>query len=132
MKKTIEQLSRQVAEKISEDNYSQIARELWWILIKQKQYGHMDLLLDEIDEKISSQNNQTKVKIISVSKLDENQKNQICEKLEKKFDSKINVDYEEDPKLLGGFKIISKDSVYDYSYSAKLKQLKHKLVGKNE
>ncbi|OQA52007.1 MAG: F0F1 ATP synthase subunit delta [candidate division WS2 bacterium ADurb.Bin280] len=132
MKKSINQISQIVANKITPDNYRQIAREIWWILTKQRQYGKIEQLIEEIDEKYCASQGCTKLKVISPKELDDEHKDQVQVKLEKIYKGPVNIDFAVDEKILGGLKIISKDNIYDYSYSAKLKQLKQKMVGNNE
>jgi len=132
MKKSINQISQIVANRITPDNYKQIAQEIWWNLTKQRQYGKLEYLIEEIDERYSAKEGRAKIKVISPQELDTSQKNQIQNKLEDIFKKPVNIDFTIDEKLLGGLKITSKMKNFDLSYSTKLKQLKQKMVGKNE
>lgn len=132
MKKSINQISQIVANKITSDNYKQIAQEIWWNLTKQRQYGKLEYLIEEIDERYSAREGRAKVKVTSPQELDVNQKNQIQKKLENIFKKPVNADFAIDEQLLGGLKVTSKMKSFDLSYSTKLKQLKQQMVGKNE
>lgn len=132
MKKTINQLSRLIADRITKDNAGQVAQEVWWTLIRQKQYGRLQQLLDMVDRQLVEKENKLKVELACHKEPTEEELAIIRTKLEEKFDKKIELTTRVDQSLLGGFKIVVDDYTIDLSYKEKLKQLKLKLAGVNE
>ncbi len=69
-----------------------------------------------------------KVKIISAVCLDSDQINAAELALKSKLGKEIESDIATDPLLLGGFKLIIKDRVIDYSFLSNLNRIKHNIV----
>lgn len=130
--KSINQFSQIIADKISKSNVEQMSKEIWWTLIRQKQYGKLDQLLDQVDEKIAKSQNMLRAVVICADEPSPDNIERIKAKLEKKFTKKIQMEIKVDPNLLGGFKILVDDTTIDLSYKTKLSQLKTKLAGVNE
>lgn len=132
MKKSVSQLAQVTAERLSQDNIGVIAKELWWTLIKSKQLGKMEYLIEEIEKKISKKNNKIRAKITFASEPTKQNIEEIELKLKKMFAKDIDINTTVDPSLLGGFKISVDDLNIDLSYREKIKRLKLKLAGVNE
>ncbi len=62
--------------------------------------------------------------IYSSSKLDENSINKISKIIESKINKKIELESIIDPSLIGGFKIILKNDIYDTSINSQLESIK--------
>ncbi len=69
-----------------------------------------------------------KVKIISAVPLDSSQLDATERALKAKLGKEIESDISIDPLLLGGFKLVIKDKVIDYSLRSNLNRIKHNIV----
>ena len=69
--------------------------------------------------------------IYSVDKLSEKQIDELTLALEKKLSKKVYLRPKIDKDLIGGFKIVINDSVYDYSIKYKVDNLRNNLLGGN-
>ena len=132
MKRSINQISQSIADRINTGNVRDIAREVWWILAKNKQLGRLDQLVEEVETRIAKKNNRLRAKIVFAMQPTPRNIEDIKSKLEKRFQKEVDVNTEIDPSILGGFRVSIDDYTIDLSYGAKLKQLKIKLAGANE
>ncbi len=129
MKQTSARLVEEVVSYLNKENVKQIAAELWVILQRQKMLGQIDRITDEVGTAFSLKQGRLRAKVYSQESLSEQQKNQILERLEKKFGKKIDLCPEVNKDLMGGVKVQIGDEVFDASYISKLQQLKQKLEG---
>jgi len=60
--------------------------------------------------------------------MDEKIKKSIVQAFEKRFNKKFNVVFQDDRSLLGGFRFLVKDRIYDYSLKDQLEDLRHRMV----
>lgn len=130
--KSMNQLAKIVADKVQMDNVHDLSREIWWKLVKQKQYGRLDQLIEDVDALIAKRNNMLRAVAIFATTPQEKDLAGLKSKLEKKFGKEIELDAKIDPELLGGMKIFVEDTTIDLSYRTKLNQLKTRLAGANE
>ena len=130
--KSMNQLAKIVADKAQMDNVHDLSREIWWKLVKQKQYGRLDQLIEDVDALIAKRNNMLRAVAVFATTPQENDLAELKSKLEKKFGKEIELDTKIDPELLGGMKIYVEDTTIDLSYRTKLNQLKTRLAGANE
>lgn len=129
MKKSINQLSNLIADKITKDNTQQIAQEIWWILVRQKQYGRLGQLIDQVEKKLAEKNGKMMAVLVSPTQPTDKNIEEIKEKLKASFGKEVDLKVKIDKNLLGGFKVITDDYTIDLSYKTKLNQLKLKLAG---
>ena len=126
MKRTINDLADITANKLKSDNVESLAKSLWFELQRQKKLSNLDQLIAEVRRRKAREENRIIVEIFSSVELEEVEKNDINEKLEKKLDSKIMPRYKIDSSLLGGLKIKINDDVLDLSWRGKLEKIKDK------
>jgi F-type H+-transporting ATPase subunit delta len=69
-----------------------------------------------------------RVTIVSASKMDDGQLNSLKEKFSAKYSKTINAEVLLDDSLIGGFRVIIGDEVFDNSVSTQLNTLKYKLI----
>ena len=94
------------------------------LLIKEKRIGCIKEISDEYSNIISMNNKELKIKIVTASKIDENQIKEIVEKYKTMYEVKtVKYDVEIDESLLGGVKVIVGNKVYDGSIGTQLKQM---------
>ena len=118
--------SENFINKLKSDNVESLAKSLWFELQRQKKLSNLDQLIAEVRRRKAREENRIIVEIFSSVELEEVEKNDINEKLEKKLDSKIMPRYKIDSSLLGGLKIKINDDVLDLSWRGKLEKIKDK------
>jgi ATP synthase F1 delta subunit len=98
-------------------------------LFRKKLLSKSSHILEKLEKKINKEQGIIKVKISSVSKLDENIKRDLSTFLLKKYNAKNILFTEEiDVKFIGGIKIEIDDEVIDLTIFNKLKKLKTHLL----
>jgi len=132
MKRTLESISQEVSDRLSDSNVAVVSRQLWWQLQKQKKFGQLDKVIELIEQKQAEKHNCVSVIINSVIELNDADKEKLGKKLEKKLGQKIIARYRIDPKVLGGMKIQIGDTIFDLTLKDKIEQIKAKLRGSNE
>lgn len=68
------------------------------------------------------------VQVVSPSPLTAEEKQRLIPALEQRFQSKVTVDYDEDPALIGGLMIRSGDFVFDGTIRSKLDRLAERII----
>ena len=68
-------------------------------------------------------------KLIAAKKLSENEVNKIKDELSENFVTKVKLNYNYDPSLIGGLIIQVGSVMIDTSIQSKLKQLENKMIG---
>jgi len=71
---------------------------------------------------------QLRVDVVSAVPLDAKQRDVLAQKLKRRFHRDILARYEEDPRLVGGFRVRVGDTIHDYSVAAMLETFKQKLM----
>lgn len=124
MKRTVNDIAKLAAGKLSDDNIEQLAKSLWFELQKQKKISRLDEMISLVREIRAKSNKQIIVEITSAEELTDPEKQMLEEKIVKKLDSKILPRYKVDKKLLGGLKIKLGDGILDLSWRGKLEKIK--------
>ncbi|MBQ3816977.1 MAG: ATP synthase F1 subunit delta, partial [Clostridia bacterium] len=70
-----------------------------------------------------------RAKVISASQLRDEEKQKLCDRLEKKFGKKFEIEYSVDGSLLGGAVIKTDGAVFDGSLKRRLKDAKEVMQG---
>jgi len=94
------------------------------------EYGRLSLLpaISAAFEALKSKDEGVlQAEIVSAIALDENESKEIVQKLESRFEKKIEVTNRVDPDLLGGMKIVVGDTVIDTSVQSQLQNLAYTL-----
>lgn len=94
------------------------------------EYGRLGLLpaISEAFEALKAKDEGVlQAEIISAVALAENESKEIIQKLETRFEKKIEVENRVDPALLGGMKIVVGDTVIDTSVQSQLQSLAYTL-----
>ena len=101
------------------------------LLIEKDRILQLDSILDQI-QKIHLERNNTLLALVkSVIHLDKNDKDELVEKLQRKYDKKIILEEEIDASIIGGLYVRVGNDVIDGTVRAKLDEMK-KLMLKRE
>jgi F-type H+-transporting ATPase subunit delta len=129
MKQSLSKISSFIADNLTKENTEDFAKSLYEKLIKAKNLGKLDRIIDLTEERYAQNNNQIRAKIISCNKLDPKEVAEISRRLKDKYKKEIFSMNEVDPNVLGGIKIKINDEIIDLSWAGKFKNLKSKLTG---
>jgi F-type H+-transporting ATPase subunit delta len=127
MKKSLNTLADEVIDVINEKNVKELSRAVWFELIHQKRLSGIDKLFELLEEKQSKQQGKLKATAISAQDLTDLQLQLLKEKIEEKYNSKVDILGKVNPQLLGGFQIKIGDEITDYSYKGKIQGLRQKM-----
>ena len=94
------------------------------ILTENGRIRELPSLIDEFFSLKESFENTKTVKVFAPVALSEEQKEELISKLETKYQTKINAEYEVDKALIGGIKVAFDDILIDGSIEKRLKSLK--------
>ena len=127
MKKNLSSIAEKAVKKATPNNTPQIAKEIWFTLLRQKDLSSLDKLIDIMEEKSSSIQGRIRARITCTRDLSNVELNMIKEKLEKMYLVPVDTNINIDKNILGGLKIQIADEIIDLSWRGKLSSLKIKL-----
>jgi F-type H+-transporting ATPase subunit delta len=101
------------------------------VLIEKDRINEIDGKLREMENIYLESNNTVKAKVKTVIALNDDERNTLIEKLEKKFNKKVLIEEEIDPSIIGGVYVEVNNEVIDGSIRSKLSEMK-KIMLKGE
>ncbi len=104
-----------------------IARALVIVLIKEKRFDLTDEILKQLNVLLDERRGIKRAKVTSAVKLNEETKKQIQTALEKYFETKLTLGFEEDESLISGLKIKMGDFYIEDSSRSRLSELENAL-----
>lgn len=110
-----------------EKSHPKIAKNLWRILQKNKQYQNLDKILEETENILALRENKKIAYIYSETILSLSQQNEITAKLTKLFGSEVILKNIIDKKAVGGIKIKCDGEYLDLTLLNKVTELKKAL-----
>jgi F-type H+-transporting ATPase subunit delta len=113
-------------DKVNEDILSFLL-----VLIEKDRINEIDGKLREMENIYLESNNTVKAKVKTVVALNDDERNTLIEKLEKKFNKKVLIEEEIDPSIIGGVYVEVNNEVIDGSIRSKLSEMK-KIMLKGE
>ncbi|ADK13330.1 MULTISPECIES: F0F1 ATP synthase subunit delta [Clostridium] len=113
-------------DKVNEDILSFLL-----VLIEKDRINEIDGKLREMENIYLESNNTVKAKVKTVIALNDDERNTLIEKLEKKFNKKVLIEEEIDPSIIGGVYVEVNNEVIDGSIRSKLSEMK-KIMLKGE
>ena len=88
----------------------------------------MEKILKDFTETCSKKRGEIKAELIAAKEMSENEINNIKDDLVKSFDSKINLNFKNDPSLIGGLIIQVGSIMIDTSIKNKLQKIENKMI----
>ena len=84
-------------------------------------------IAESIDELFLEKNNQMRVALETPFSLQDDQKQNIQRKLNRKYQKEISLEGQTKPELLGGFRLLAAGTLYDGSIKSQLEQFRQKV-----
>jgi F-type H+-transporting ATPase subunit delta len=88
----------------------------------------VEKILKDFTETCSKKRGEIKAELIAAKEMSENEINNIKDDLVKSFDSKINLNFKNDPSLIGGLIIQVGSIMIDTSIKNKLQKIENKMI----
>ena len=116
-------------KKISEQyKLNELLTKFLSFLISKRRFFYVDKILKSFVETCSIKRGELKAELISAKNLSENEVSNIKEELTKNFNSKIKLNYKNDPGLIGGLVVQVGSAMVDTSIKSKLQQIENKMI----
>ncbi len=97
-------------------------------LVSKRRFFYVEKILKDFIETCSKKRGEVKAEISSAKELSESEINNIKDELSKNFSSKIKLNYNFDPDLIGGLVIQVGSTMIDTSIKNKLKQIENRMI----
>jgi len=132
MKRSLQEIADLSSNNLNSENVSRLAKAVWIELQQNKKFNLLDDLINRIRVAQGAKNHSKIAEITSAKELDQKERNEIEEKIERRMKSKILPVYKIDKNLIGGIKIKVEDDLLDVSWRGKLQLIQAKLEGNYE
>ena len=107
---------------------SRILRNFLFVITDNQRMHLLPEIVDSFEEVLRQREGVAEAQITSASQLDDRQKTDLLQTLERISGKKIRANYSQDPALLGGAVVRIGDTIYDGSLRNRLNQLRARLV----
>jgi F-type H+-transporting ATPase subunit delta len=97
-------------------------------LISKRRFFYVEKILNDFIETCSKKRGEIKAELTSAKDLSDSEINNIKEELTKNFNSKIKLNYKNDPSLIGGLIVQVGSTMVDTSIKNKLQQIENKMI----
>ena len=97
-------------------------------LASKKRLLYVEKILKDFIETCSKKRGEIKAELTSAKELTDHEVNNIKEELTKNFNSKIKLNYKNDPGLIGGLIVQVGSTMVDTSIKSKLQQVENKMI----
>ena len=97
-------------------------------LISKRRFFYVEKILKNFIETCSKKRGEIKAELVAAKEMSENEINRIKEDLTKSFDSKIRLNFKNDPSLIGGLIIQVGSTMIDTSIRNKLQKIENKMI----
>ena len=120
---------QKITIKISEQfKLNQLLTKFLCFLISKRRFFYVEKILKDFTETCSKKRGEIKAELIAAKEMSENEINNIKDDLVKSFDSKINLNFKNDPSLIGGLIIQVGSILIDTSIKNKLQKIENKMI----
>ena len=99
------------------------------IIIEKKRFYEFDTIIEAYEKQLDKINNIEHIEVISAIELNENQKEQIIEKLQTKLQKTVIPNWNIDEDIIGGLVVKINDDIIDTSLKNKLENLSKNIKG---
>ena len=120
-----EKIIQQISEKF---NLNKLLTKFLCYLITKRRFFYVEKILLDFIETCSKKRGEIKAELVAAKEMSENEINRIKEDLTKSFDSKIKLNFKNDPSLIGGLIIQVGSTMIDTSIRNKLQKIENKMI----
>ncbi len=103
-------------------------RDFLKILIEKKRFKELEGIVAAYQEELDKINNLQRVEVISAGEFDDNSKQRIIEKLQKRLQKNVIAQWQTDEEIIGGLVVKINDDVIDSSLKNKLENLSKNII----
>ena len=103
-------------------------RDFLKILIEKKRFKELEGIVAAYQEELDKINNLQRVEVVSAVELDDNSKQRIIEKLQKRLQKNVIAQWQTDEEIIGGLVVKINDDVIDSSLKNKLENLSKNII----
>lgn len=103
-------------------------RDFLKILIEKKRFKELEGIVAAYQKELDKINNLQRVEVISAVELDDNSKQRIIEKLQKRLQKNVIAQWQTDEEIIGGLVVKINDDVIDSSLKNKLENLSKNII----
>ncbi len=115
--------------KISDQfQFNKLLTKFLCFLIFKRRFFYVQKILIDFLETCSKKRGEIKAELISAKKISENEINNIKNDLEKSFNSKIKLNFKNNPDLIGGLIIQVGSTMIDTSIRSKLQKIENQMI----
>ena len=100
------------------------------VVVENGRISDLNLILNDFEKIYNTKNNVVKVNVETVKKLSASQNNKLKKVMEKMLGKQVVIDYELNPKILGGLRVQCGSKMFDSSLASKLNYLENVMKGK--
>ena len=97
-------------------------------LVSKRRFFYVEKILKDFIETCSKKRGEIKAELVAAKEMSENEINNIKDDLTKSFDSKIKLNFKNDPSLIGGLIIQVGSTMIDTSIRNKLQKIENKMI----
>lgn len=117
-----------ILKELFEPNTDPLTYRFLRFLVHRNRLAWLPDAIPLFEQYVDEHKGQLRVNVVSAVSLSEKQKSAMNAKLKRRFKREILARYEEQPALVGGFRVQVGDTVHDYSAATMLETFKHKLM----
>ena len=110
------------------NNFSKILKNFLGFISMKNRLFFLGKIIESFLSLVSNSKGELKAKLVSSKKLTEEEKNKIKDELSENFKSKLKINYEYDPDLIGGLIFQIGSVMIDTSIKTKLKKLEKNMI----
>jgi F-type H+-transporting ATPase subunit delta len=107
---------------------SKIIRNFLFIMVDNQRTPLLPLMLESFQTVLQQRQGVAEASVVSATALNDGQKSQLHQALEKLTGKKIQAKYSQDPTLLGGVQVRIGDTIYDGTLRNRLNQMRAQLA----
>ena len=119
---------KQLLKRIFQDHISLLTLNFIQLLVDKKRINHLEKICDEFNSLANRYRGIEEGVIYSSATLSKEEVVQIQQRVEKERNSRVELINLVDASLIGGFKVVIKDTVYDNSLKNKIDSLRYELL----
>ena len=118
----------EIIKAVFERDTKEITRNFLKLLVEKNRFNLIFQIIEAFYKMLDKINNLARVDVVGAVELNEDDKNEIQNKLKEKLNKDVNVSYKIDNSIIAGLIYKIEDDVLDTSFLYKLEQLKKELI----
>lgn len=109
-------------------NINKVTKNFLLYLIEKDRFNILETILYEFQAELNKSNNFVQIEIVSAVDISSAKRNSIKERLSKKLNKQVDVEWSVDTDIIGGLIFIIDDSIIDTSIKSKLQSISRNII----